>query len=127
MFCYFQSKYNTNSDPLFCFCFCFSFFDGTLQKILPFCTREIWIITACLGLINATASRYSEGLVAPDIEKEFYRVQGDLYSLCRTKVEFSHALQVTLTTTLKFMFQRVFFERENAVSLFQKRVVFGLW
>lgn len=55
------------------------------EKILPFCTREVWMITACLGLIDATASRYSDGLVAPDTEKEFHRVQGDLYSLCRTK------------------------------------------
>lgn len=55
------------------------------ESILPFCMREVWIIASCLGLINATASRYSDGLVAPDIEKEFYRVQGDLYSLCRIK------------------------------------------
>lgn len=48
--------------------------------------REVWVISACTDLINATASRYSEGLVAPDIEKEFYRLQGDLYSQCRTKV-----------------------------------------
>lgn len=56
------------------------------QNILPFCMREVWVISACTDLINATASRYSEGLVAPDIEKEFYRLQGDLYSQCRTKV-----------------------------------------
>lgn len=48
--------------------------------------REVWVTTACLDLINATASHYSEGLVALDIEKEFYRLQGDLYSLCRVKV-----------------------------------------
>ncbi|KAK2993008.1 hypothetical protein RJ640_004520 [Escallonia rubra] len=55
------------------------------ESILPFCMREVWIITACMDLIKATASHYSDGLVAPDIEKEFYRVQGDLYSLCRIK------------------------------------------
>lgn len=56
------------------------------QSKLPFCTREVWVITASLALITATASQYKDGQVAPDIEKEFYRVQGDLYSLCRTKV-----------------------------------------
>ncbi|XP_060190258.1 trafficking protein particle complex II-specific subunit 130 homolog isoform X1 [Lycium barbarum] len=55
------------------------------ESILPFCTREVWVITASLALITATASQYKDGQVAPDIEKEFYRVQGDLYSLCRTK------------------------------------------
>lgn len=55
------------------------------ESILPFCTREVWVITASLALIIATASQYKDGQVAADIEKEFYRVQGDLYSLCRTK------------------------------------------
>lgn len=50
--------------------------------------REVWVTTACLALINASASHYDDGLVAPDIEKEFYRLQGDLYSLCRVKVNF---------------------------------------
>ncbi|KAK9269657.1 hypothetical protein L1049_001435 [Liquidambar formosana] len=54
------------------------------ESIFPFCMREVWVITACLALINATASHYN-GLVSPDIEKEFYRLQGDLYSLCRVK------------------------------------------
>lgn len=54
--------------------------------MLPFCMREVWILTACLGLINATSSHYRDGLVSPDMEKEFYRVQGDIYSLCRVKV-----------------------------------------
>ncbi|KAM3744535.1 hypothetical protein ACB098_06G059500 [Castanea mollissima] len=53
------------------------------ESILPFCMREVWVITACLALINATASQYDDG--PPDIEKEFYRLQGDLYSLCRVK------------------------------------------
>ncbi|KAG6689380.1 hypothetical protein I3843_11G169700 [Carya illinoinensis] len=55
------------------------------ENILPFCMREVWVITACLDVVNATASHYVDGLVAPDIEKEFYRLQGDLYSLCRVK------------------------------------------
>uniref|UniRef100_A0A5B6YWR6 TRAPPC10/Trs130 N-terminal domain-containing protein n=1 Tax=Davidia involucrata TaxID=16924 RepID=A0A5B6YWR6_DAVIN len=55
------------------------------ENTLHFCMREVWVITACLALINATASHYSDGLVVPDIEKEFYRLQGDLYSLCRVK------------------------------------------
>lgn len=50
--------------------------------------REVWVITACLALVNATNSQYNDGNVAPEIEKEFYRLQGDLYSLCRIKVHF---------------------------------------
>ncbi|KAG9145490.1 hypothetical protein Leryth_019831 [Lithospermum erythrorhizon] len=55
------------------------------ERILPFCTREVWVLTACLQLISATASHHKEGQVATDIENEFYRVLGDLYSLSRTK------------------------------------------
>ncbi|KAF2285964.1 hypothetical protein GH714_009233 [Hevea brasiliensis] len=55
------------------------------ESTLPFCLREVWVISACLALINATSSHYNDGLVASDIEKEFYRLQGDLYSLCRVK------------------------------------------
>ena len=32
-------------------------------------------------------THYSNGLVAPEIEKEYYRVRGELYSLCRAKVK----------------------------------------
>ncbi|KAM0824713.1 hypothetical protein ACQ4PT_070010 [Festuca glaucescens] len=55
------------------------------ENVLPFCFREVWVITACLGLINSTSSQYDGGAVAIDSEKEFYRLQGDLYSLCRVK------------------------------------------
>lgn len=55
------------------------------ERALPFCMREVWIITACLGLTNATSSHYSNGLLSPDLEKEFYRIQGDLYSQSRVK------------------------------------------
>ncbi|KAI3708451.1 hypothetical protein L2E82_37621 [Cichorium intybus] len=55
------------------------------ESILPFCIREVWIITSCLDLVNATAAHYSNGLVGPEIEKEYYRVRGELYSLCRAK------------------------------------------
>lgn len=55
------------------------------ENMLPFCMREVWVITACLAIINATASPNYDGLVASDIEKEFYRLKGDLYSLCRVK------------------------------------------
>lgn len=50
--------------------------------------REVWEITACLDLISVTSSHYNEGLAPLDIEKEFYRLLGDLYSLCRIKVIF---------------------------------------
>ncbi|OVA00525.1 Foie gras liver health family 1 [Macleaya cordata] len=55
------------------------------ENLLPFCMREVWVITACLALISATSSHYNDGLVAPDVEKEFRRLQGDLYSLSRVK------------------------------------------
>lgn len=52
--------------------------------------REVWVVTACLALIDATSSHYKDGLVSPDVEKEFYRLEGDLYSLCRLKVRHLH-------------------------------------
>nr|KYP39950.1 Trafficking protein particle complex subunit 10 [Cajanus cajan] len=55
------------------------------ERILPFCMREVWVTTACLALIEATTSNYKDELVAPDIEKEFFRLLGDLYSLARVK------------------------------------------
>ncbi|KAL0728988.1 hypothetical protein Bca4012_025081 [Brassica carinata] len=55
------------------------------ESVLPFCLREVWVLTACLALLDATASHHHDGVVAPDIEKEFYRLQGDLYSLSRLK------------------------------------------
>lgn len=54
------------------------------QNMLPFCMREVWVITACLALISATTTNHSNEPVAQ--EKEFCRLQGDLYSLCRIKV-----------------------------------------
>jgi len=51
--------------------------------------REVWVATACMSLIKATTSNYTDGNVAPDIEKEFFRLLGDLYSLARVKVGFS--------------------------------------
>lgn len=55
------------------------------ENMLPFCLREVWVITACLALINATTSPSQDGLMPNDVEKEFYRLQGDLYSLSRIK------------------------------------------
>lgn len=56
------------------------------ENSLPFCLREVWIITACLALIKATtASDLGGEFSSPDVEKEFYRLQGDLYSLTRVK------------------------------------------
>jgi hypothetical protein len=55
------------------------------ENSLPFCFREVWVITACLGLIKSTTSHYDGGAVSVDSEKEFHRLQGDLYSLCRIK------------------------------------------
>jgi hypothetical protein len=50
------------------------------------------VITACLGLIKSTSTQYDGGVVAIDSEKEFYRLQGDLYSLCRAKASFNNHL-----------------------------------
>ncbi|XP_073136366.1 trafficking protein particle complex II-specific subunit 130 homolog [Henckelia pumila] len=55
------------------------------ESTFPFCMREVWVITACLAVIDATAAHYKDGLATPDVEKEFYRVQGELYTLCRSK------------------------------------------
>ncbi|PWA42198.1 Meiotic nuclear division protein 1 [Artemisia annua] len=43
------------------------------ESILPFYLREVWIITSCLSLADATTAHYSNGLVATEIEKEYYR------------------------------------------------------
>lgn len=56
------------------------------EKTLPFCMREVWVITACLALINVTISQYDDKIIASDVEKEFHRLQGDLYSLSRIKL-----------------------------------------
>jgi hypothetical protein len=56
------------------------------EKDLPFCMREIWVITACLALVKATSRRFSAALVSQDTVKDFYRLQGDLYSHARTKL-----------------------------------------
>ncbi|XP_058110724.1 trafficking protein particle complex II-specific subunit 130 homolog isoform X2 [Magnolia sinica] len=55
------------------------------ENTLPFCMREVWVITACLALIKSTFTHYDGELVAPDVEKEFHRLRGDLYSLSRVK------------------------------------------
>ncbi|KAL4555003.1 hypothetical protein LXL04_037613 [Taraxacum kok-saghyz] len=69
------------------FAFIVSFSEALARResTLPFCLREVWVLTSCLGLVKATADHYKNGLVAPEVEKEFYRVQGELYSLCRVK------------------------------------------
>lgn len=58
--------------------------------------REVWVINACLALIDATSSHYKDGLAPPDVEKEFYRVQGELFTLCRTKVVLLFPIQQML-------------------------------
>ncbi|GJV37836.1 hypothetical protein Tco_1410313 [Tanacetum coccineum] len=56
------------------------------ESILPFCTREVWVLTSCLNLVNATADHHKDGIVTPEIEKEeYYRMRGELYSVCRVK------------------------------------------
>ncbi|XP_028548578.1 trafficking protein particle complex II-specific subunit 130 homolog [Dendrobium catenatum] len=54
------------------------------ENFLPFCFREVWVITACLAIINSTASHF-DGSHATADGKEFFRLQGDLYSLSRVK------------------------------------------
>ncbi|CAA6658433.1 unnamed protein product [Spirodela intermedia] len=57
------------------------------EHVLPFCLKEVWIVSACLALIDSTTSKYDGGTVAADADKEFYRLIGDLYSLSRVKVK----------------------------------------
>ncbi|KAL2642198.1 hypothetical protein R1flu_009785 [Riccia fluitans] len=56
------------------------------EKKLPFCLRELWVLTACLTVVNASASRFNPRSVTPDVEKDFYRLQADLYLYARTKL-----------------------------------------
>uniref|UniRef100_A0A7I4FIM0 Trafficking protein particle complex subunit 11 domain-containing protein n=1 Tax=Physcomitrium patens TaxID=3218 RepID=A0A7I4FIM0_PHYPA len=56
------------------------------EKELPFCMREIWVITACLTLVKATSQRFSASIVSQGTVKDFHRLQGDLYSYARTKL-----------------------------------------
>ncbi|PKA56798.1 hypothetical protein AXF42_Ash002101 [Apostasia shenzhenica] len=55
------------------------------ENLLPFCFREVWVVTACLALINSTSSQFGGSNVTADVHKEFYRLLGDLYSLSRVK------------------------------------------
>lgn len=63
----------------------------------------MWIITSCLGLANETAAYYNNGLVTPEIEKEYYRVRGELYSLCRAKVIWLQNSIYTVNRLLMFV------------------------
>ncbi|KAF6163180.1 hypothetical protein GIB67_025044 [Kingdonia uniflora] len=56
------------------------------ENTLPFCMREVWVITACLTLIDAIGTCCNDGILAPDVEKEFSRLRGNLYSLSRVKM-----------------------------------------
>ncbi|KAL8237867.1 hypothetical protein R6Q59_018948 [Mikania micrantha] len=55
------------------------------ESNLPFCMKEVWTLTSCLRLVNATADHFRDGQVAHDIEREYYRIHGDLYMLSRVK------------------------------------------
>ena len=57
-----------------------------LENILPFCLKEVWTISACLALIESTTSKDDSRVLGSDVDKEFRRLIGDLYSLARTKV-----------------------------------------
>ncbi|BBN01122.1 trafficking protein particle complex subunit 10 [Marchantia polymorpha subsp. ruderalis] len=56
------------------------------EKKLPFCLRELWVLTACLAVVKASAERFTPRSVTPDVEKDFYRLQADLYLYARTKL-----------------------------------------
>lgn len=74
------------------------------QNGLPFCFREVWVITACMDLIKATTSHYDGTAVAIDSEREFCRIQGDLYSLCRIKVSSDTSGNLILISLLYIVF-----------------------
>lgn len=54
------------------------------ENLLPFCFREVWVIIACLAIIKSTSSHFDGSDATADV-KEFFRLQGDLYSLSRVK------------------------------------------
>eukprot|EP00250_Pteridium_aquilinum_P033255 c5370_g1_i1 orf=281-4273(+) len=56
------------------------------EKNLPFCLREVWVITACMALVKETGKRLTARLITAEAEKECYRLQADLYSLARGKL-----------------------------------------
>lgn len=56
------------------------------EKNLPFCLREVWVITACMVLVNESGRRLTPRVITAEAEKEFYRLQADLYSLARVKL-----------------------------------------
>ena len=90
--------------------------------------REVWVITACLALLNATVSHYKDGHVAPDVEKEFYRLQGDLYSLCRVKVELFLKTLIFLIYNFIFIIDQVWcFYYSFCISLVGKKQFCCVW
>ncbi|KAH7289351.1 hypothetical protein KP509_31G071500 [Ceratopteris richardii] len=56
------------------------------EKSLPFSLREVWVLTACMTLIKETEERFSARSMTIEAEKEFHRLQADLYSLARVKL-----------------------------------------
>ena len=67
----------------------YNFSSFSFQKNIPFCLREVWVITACMALVRETGKQFRPNLFTVEAQKEFYRLQADLYSLARVKVCFS--------------------------------------
>nr|PNR56996.1 hypothetical protein PHYPA_003989 [Physcomitrium patens] len=48
--------------------------------------REIWVRTTCHAQVKTTSQRFSPAIVSQSASKDFYRLQGDLYSYAQTKL-----------------------------------------
>ncbi|KAI3716741.1 hypothetical protein L1987_67839 [Smallanthus sonchifolius] len=55
------------------------------ESNLPLCMREVWVLTSCLSLLNATTDHYGDRQVAHGIEREYCRIRGELYTQSRVK------------------------------------------
>ncbi|CAI5979986.1 unnamed protein product [Closterium sp. NIES-64] len=55
------------------------------QRELPFCMREVWVLSACTLVTTVCAERFAPRSPGHYTEKDFFRLQGDLISLARSK------------------------------------------
>ncbi|CAI5507851.1 unnamed protein product [Closterium sp. Naga37s-1] len=56
------------------------------QRELPFCMREVWVLSACTLVTTVCAERFAPRSPGHYTEKDFFRLQGDLISLARSKL-----------------------------------------
>ncbi|GJP42413.1 hypothetical protein CLOM_g1978 [Closterium sp. NIES-68] len=56
------------------------------QRELPFCMREVWVLSACTLVTTVCAERFAPRSPGHYTEKDFFRLQADLISLARAKL-----------------------------------------